>query len=342
MPHPLFSPYRQGENRVTGTFMAVLERLSLPNIDRILRTLLGEDSLSLVSFENQVKLPKSVPDAAIRPGTSVWIETKTSSDTTWRCQIENHLKGINDAEGGYLLVLTPDDAKPEVLDQVNSSLLNNGRVQLVWSNFTVLHEVANDIIHDEDDPPTEREAFLLRELALMLRNEGLVSDAKTMVVVVAASHGWPMYQAIPVYRCALSLSVRSPDQFDYIGFYAGGEIKRIVPKVEKVVESINLTRQEERDALDADTKQLAEDLWQRIRDNTEQRNWFDGSFKVMFLSEPDDPGTINLGKSIRNDKQSSSGRTVPFTYGKPRYVSLESLQDRNVRTTTELERLERR
>ena len=36
MVTPLFSTYRQGENRITATLLAVLQRLSLPNIDQIL------------------------------------------------------------------------------------------------------------------------------------------------------------------------------------------------------------------------------------------------------------------------------------------------------------------
>ena len=325
MPNPLFSPYRQGENRVTGTFMAVLERLSLPNIDRILRALLEEDSFSLVPFQNQLKLPESVPDAAIRPGTSVWIETKTSSDATRRCQIENHLKGIKDAGGGYLLVLTPDDTKPEVLDQVDPSLLNSGLIQLVWSNFTVLHEVANDIIHDEDDPPTEREAFLLRELALMLRNEGLVSDGKTIVAVVAASHGWPMYQATSIYRCALTLPFWSADKFSYLAFYAGGEIKPVVPKVKAVVESIDLTHKDQVVALDSPAKEYAEELLNKVA-NTEWHREINGQFRVMFLSGSEDPETIKLDNPILNDKVSKSGTTVAFTFGKPLYRTLDSLK----------------
>lgn len=326
MPNPLFSPYRQGENRVTGTFMAVLERLSLPNIDRILRALLEEDSFSLVPFQNQLKLPESVPDAAIRPGTSVWIETKTASDATRRCQIENHLKGIKDAGGGYLLVLTPDDTKPEVLDQVDPSLLNSGRIQLVWSNFTVLHEVANDIIHDEDDPPTEREAFLLRELALMLRNERLVSDGKTIVAVVAASHGWSMYEALSIYRCALTLPLRLGG-FDYMAFYTGGEIKPLVPRVKAVVESINPIRRDEIAELKPAAKSYAEDLINKVEgEGTKWYNGIDGDFKVMFLSSPDDLETIKLKKPIENNKISRTGKRVAFLMGKPRYVTLESLK----------------
>ena len=54
----LFSTYRQGENRVTSTLMAVLQRLSLPNIDRILQALLDRDDFNLATFENQPSLTR--------------------------------------------------------------------------------------------------------------------------------------------------------------------------------------------------------------------------------------------------------------------------------------------
>ena len=337
MTTPLFSTYRQGENRVTATFLAVLQRLSLPNIDRILGTLLGEDSLSLVSFENQVKTNWSVPDAKIGAGGTVkaiWVETKTQPNAVDREQIKRHLKSVS--EGEKLLVLTPDDIRPPVFENVK-----NHEDKIVWSNFIALTEAIDNILGDENEPPTEREAFLLRELVFMLREDGLLDSGAPKVVVVAASSAWPMYQKVSVYCCLVSLPFRNAEQFDRMAFYANGEIKPKVPKVIEVVESINLTRKEEIAALGSPAKERAEELFRRMGDTPEWNQWFDGNRKVMFLSGPDDTETINLGKSIRNDKQSSSGRTVPFTYGKPRYVSLESLQDKDVRTTTELERLER-
>ena len=55
MVTPLFSTYRQGENRITATLLAVLQRLSLPNIDRILQALLEDTAFSIVTFDNQPK-----------------------------------------------------------------------------------------------------------------------------------------------------------------------------------------------------------------------------------------------------------------------------------------------
>lgn len=93
---PLFSIYSQGENRVTATFIAMLQRLSLPNMDRILGELLGEreENFSLVSFVNQPQGDGSTPDAKIETGHSVWLETKITPGAVLVKQIKNHLKSL--------------------------------------------------------------------------------------------------------------------------------------------------------------------------------------------------------------------------------------------------------
>ena len=78
-------------------------------------------------------------------------------------------------------------------------------------------------------------------------------------------------------------------------------------------------------------------MFRKMGDTPEWRQWFDGDRKIIFLSAPNDSETLKLPKSISNDKKSDSGKTVPFTYGKPRYVCLEQ----KARTTTEPEQLER-
>ena len=334
MTTPLFSTFRQGENRVTGTLLAVLQRLSLPNTDRILRTLLEEDSFSLVSFKNQVKTEWSVPDALIRMGPdlhAIWIETKTAPNQLNTCQIKNHLKSVG--EGEKLLVLTPDNDRPAVLDQLECR-----QDRVVWSNFDTLAEAIKEILDDVDEPPTEREGFLLRELIAMLQSDGLLSTGP-MVAIVAASSGWPMYQDVPAYRCALTLPLRSAGQMDYLGFYAQGQIKPVVPKVLGMIDQINLTDEAQVSSLEGPEKDLACDLLQRIGGDRERLALFAGDFKVVFLSRPEDSETVKLEAPIPNDKRSSSGKTVAFTFGKPRYVSLDALE--RARSTTHLEELER-
>ena len=324
MTTPLFSTYRQGENRVTSTFLAVLQRLSLPNIDRILGALLEETSFSLVTFDNQPKGKRSRPDAKIGTGDTVWIETKTERNAVGRTQIKNHMKSLRGRD--KLLLLTPDEQRPNDLEG-----------SVVWSNFRTLSDVVRDILDDQNEPPSEKEAFLLRELVSMLREDGLLSSAKPKVVVVAASSAWAMYEAIPAYRCLPSLRFRDPDQFDRMAFYVSGEIRPIVPKIKAVIESIDLTRQEEVTSLGSPEKELAEELLKNL-DYSGRHDWFDGNHTVMFLSKPGEDETVDLGEPIANDKIGKHGKTVPFTYGKPRYVTLDSLK--KAHTTTELENLE--
>ena len=51
--NPLFSTYRQGENRVTSSMLAVFERIDLSLLEAILASAAGESSLQMVSFTNQ-------------------------------------------------------------------------------------------------------------------------------------------------------------------------------------------------------------------------------------------------------------------------------------------------
>ena len=107
MTTPLFSTYRQGENRITATLLAVLQRLSLPNIDRILQALLEDTAFSLVTFDNQPRGKESTPDARIGTGSAIWVETKTARNAVRGHQVKSHLNSLRPREN--LLLLTPDD-----------------------------------------------------------------------------------------------------------------------------------------------------------------------------------------------------------------------------------------
>ena len=90
----LFSTYRQGENRVTASMLAVSSRLDVTRLERIIGEAMGETSVQLVSFENQATSPHSstVPDGRISWRFSLWIETKIRPGELSRRQLE----GISD------------------------------------------------------------------------------------------------------------------------------------------------------------------------------------------------------------------------------------------------------
>ena len=336
MPTPLFSTYRQGENRVTSTLLGVLQRLSLPNIDRILQALLEDDS-SLVIFKNQPKgkraVPKgrrTVPDAKIETGSSIWIETKTARNAASLNQIMGHTGYLGDGE--KLLVLTPDDARPKSLGDIDDPSL---RDRIVWSNFHVLASAIDDILKNEEEPPSEHEAFLLREFVLMLQHDGLLRSTTPRVMVLAARDAWPMYEILGVYRCSVDKPMSASKNPDRIAFYVGGEIQVRVPRIKSVIESIDMSRSEEIESLASGQRELARELERKI-DRHNQHHEFSTAFKVMFLSEHNDNETVRLEKPVLNNKKDKHGKAVPYTYGAPIYVTLESLQ--NSSWTSELVR----
>jgi hypothetical protein len=74
--NPLFSTYRQGENQVTSSMLAVFERIDLSLLETILAAAAGEASLQMVSFTNQPPGRRSVPDARISARFAYWFEVK--------------------------------------------------------------------------------------------------------------------------------------------------------------------------------------------------------------------------------------------------------------------------
>ena len=337
MTTPLFSTYRQGENRVTASFLAVLERLSLPNMDRILQDLVGERYSSIIVFKNQPKGDDSRPDAKIETRPSIWIETKTARNAVRVSQIKDHLKVV--AANETLLLLTPDRELP-------NGLPDDDRLQ--WTNFDALAESVGDVLKEEKTPPTESEAFLLRELVRLIDDDKLLNTTGPRVAVVAARLAWPEYQSLCIYK---SHAYR-PFQADYVAFYRGGQIEALVPKLQDTMEwddwvAGETTENREDPVWLADKlgeankdlsgarKDFAVELHHRIATGGLQTEF--GArppFKINFLSGPDDVETVRLEQPVANDKKDRHGNPAPLTYGAPRYVTLDSL--RNATNTSDL------
>jgi hypothetical protein len=97
--NPLFSTYRQGENRVTSSMLAVFERIDLSLLETMLAAASGESSLEMVSFTNQPPgKGHSVPDALISASFSYLFEVKTSRNAVAATQLTEHLLCFETAE----------------------------------------------------------------------------------------------------------------------------------------------------------------------------------------------------------------------------------------------------
>lgn len=330
MANPLFSTYTQGENRVTSTLLAVLEHVNSRLAEDILEALVDESDLTLVSFDNQVSGVSSVPDAAISGSTALWFETKTRRGNVEREQLENHLLELDDDPSDLrrLIVLTPDEHEPDAVSAIDDE-------RLAWANFDTLVGTLESLLERDAGSveasmhiPTEREAFLLRELTRFIYDEDLVSGKEDRVLVVGARRAYGEYHEYGHYFCQPN---RSFKPVEHLAFYRKGEMKPEIPRVVDSVESVTLTEERIRTSEQLSTQQEEEllDVIERMAANGSER--VGDTQKVLFLA-PD----LELDAPIRNDKTAKdSNRTVAFVRGH-RYVSLSDLQS-GVEWTTELE-----
>jgi hypothetical protein len=305
----LFSTYRQGENRVTATLLAVLERLSLSNIDKFLQGVLSDSATRLVAFENQPPGDVSRPDAVIRAFRSLWIETKTTAGSLREDQLTHHLKVVKEQD--VLLLITPDVVPPTFINRFPN---------VRWINFASIRDVVNKaILDDRSDPPTERESFLLRELLNMLANDGLLEDPSDLVLVVAASSAWPIYQKLSAYICQEG---RSFQPATHLAFYSSGEIHPYVPMIINSVDSF-VFNDSGLAELEGELQGMAAELLNLVRNS--EPEYLDATHKVLFLTSLTDPRTHRLANPVRH-----SGHA--FTYGH-RYVSFKKLQTNPIKTS---------
>jgi len=143
MAESIFSTYSTGENRVTGSILAVLRSLALGRTERLLGALLQESEFQLLHFQNQpARGGESIPDAQITGSCRVLIETKVVRNGVSEDQVLQHLKRLNGREKlERLLVLTPDERRPKPLATVT-----DGRV--AWASFAALDQAINELLAD--------------------------------------------------------------------------------------------------------------------------------------------------------------------------------------------------
>jgi hypothetical protein len=308
MSGSIFSTYSTGENRVTASILAVVQSLGLTRTERLLGALLQESEFTLVRFENQpAKGGQGVPDAVIAASCRLLIETKTARNSLKEEQLRRHLKRLEGQEAVQrLLVLSPDDNPPEAVARLNDK-------RAVWASFGMLEQAIEELLKDPREVISEREAFLLRNLQLMLTEEELVGSAND-VVVVPAAQAWPDYLRYSAYVCQPK---RPFQHVDYMAFYASGAIQTKVARILEVNDAVPM----EPDSpavpakLTALVKRLVEDS---IREHGAVQ-------KVFLLSPSGDERTVTLPKPILNNLTSSSGRNVAFTQNQ-RYVPLIRLR----------------
>ncbi len=338
MTHPIFSTYSQGENRITSTIIAVLERLSFSLSEAILLSLCQDSQESLMTFTNQAVGPRSTPDAVIRASFAIYVETKRYRDCLDAKQIRRHLQMLDrdrKVEQQRLLLLTPDSRQPKILSSIRDPRIR-------WACFDDVLAAIQGVIRPLDESlvtdtptPTEREVELLRELARFLIAEGLIGARKEQVVVVAARLAYDEYRRLGVYFCRPH---RPFQPSSHLGFYSQGAIQRHVPRILGQIESITLNEASVRKHVDAGIRRqlvalvamLKKDPADRKRDDDHDFKRYGSRLKVMLLSPPDAPETLVLPEEIPNDLPAAFVR-------KQRYIALKAFEQAPATTSRLLE-----
>ncbi len=323
--NPLFSTYRQGENRVTSSMLAVFERIDLSLLETILAAAAGEASLQMVTFTNQPPgKGRSVPDARISARFAYWFEVKTTRNALGFDQLDEHLANLgDDAAAERLFVITPDAEQPDAVAAV-------GDPRVVWFNFRSLHDAVDAAVNDPTETVSEQARFLLRELQGLLVEDGLVDSDE--VVVVAARVAYPEYLKRSVYVCQPERAFR--DGLTHLGFYANSTIQPHVPRIRYREDSVTFTHEEAaaRDRGSATDRLVGEVIRTLLADGPREEG---KQYQVFLLSGPEDPDTVRLARPIANDTVAESGRPWAWTIGQ-RYVSLADLTRPGVALTSDL------
>lgn len=322
---PLFSTYRQGENRVTGSVLAVFQRIDAGHLARLLSESTGESDLAFVSFANQAAgSGGSVPDAEISASFHYLFEVKTATNALTKQQLAAHLKHFKSERAHQrLFVLTPDPEAPAVVEKL-------GDERVAWLSFRSLDRAVAGLLEDGTELVSEQERFLLHEMRALFEHEGLLEHRDT--VVVAARVAYPEYLTAHAYVCQPGRPFRAG--LDRLGFYAGGAIQREVPLIlyreDQVVFSADEATARKKSGRPGESAVGA--VVERLL-GTNSRVVGE-SYQVFVLSPPDADETLRLDHPIKNTKVDRNGRPWAWTMSQT-YVEAEAL--RKVSTTSELD-----
>ena len=327
----LFSAYRQGENRVTSSMLAVFERLDVGLLRRILGTATGNPEMGLLAFANQVRGrgADSVPDGAISANFGYYFEVKTDRDAVRLDQLQQH---VDHLDGRFrderLFVLTPDRTEPALVRHLADP-------RVTWFSFRDLADTIDDALADRYLELPELQRYLLRELLALFDRDGLLSAVDTVVVPVNAA-SIDLYLRQSVYLCQPGRSIS--EQVQYVGFYGDGEIKPFVARILRRQDEVVFESEIAAHVTSGSCFSQSDVVYEKVLELIEAGDVEEDSVLQMFvLSGHDDQETIRLPHPIRGDTTSPTGRHVAWNRNQ-RYVYSDDLKTAP-HTTNELDRL---
>ena len=298
----IFGEYKQDENRVTAAFLQICKIGG----EDLIRYLTNELKIQLPSSEidifSQIKEQESTPDGLLQSVFSfkLYVESKINKNKINENQLIKHKKNIQDSND-YLLYLTPDDTKPNELGDTN------------WANWEQIINVFNNYLQTTQSENKQLLEFLIGHFHILLDKLELLGDSWDLdnnnVIILAGSWAEGVALNYSYYICQNNRSFKSAS---YLAFYNNNQIRYVFKIKNSPRDNINLREYNE---------------FERYINEAEPG--YDKELRKVFDLEFFE----NIGPII-NDKLDKHGNPCPYTYGQPRYTTLETL--RNAKRTSQL------
>jgi len=253
---------------------------------------------SEIEIQSQVKGIETIPDGLLESNFSfkLFIESKIKPNAVNEKQLDGHQQQTKNNNNYFLLYLTPDDEKPVILGDT------------YWANWSRIIEMFNDYLQTSQSDNKQLLEFLVGHFNTLLDNLNLLGNTWNLnnndnkVIILAGS--WAEGIALK-YNYYICQNKRSFKPARYLAFYNNNQIRHVFEILKAPENDIDLSKRPEFAAYiqQAEPNYVATDLR-----------------KVFTLKR------FKNIKSVINDSIDKNGKPCPYTYGQPRYTTLENLQ----------------
>ncbi len=291
----IFGEYKQPENRLTAAFLQILKIGGEPLIREIALRIGFNIPSSEIEISTQIKEDSSVPDGQLQCNFSfcLYIESKIGKLSSWD-QLENHMKLVSSEEQKTLLYLTGDETRPAELPP-----------ECYWINWEGTIETFREYLEDTKIEMYELLSFLIDQYEILItntiRNKRKWIPSKDKVIIVAGSKAEGIAVKYKYYICQNQRQFQSAE---YMAFYKDNAITRVFKIDGEPKDDIDLREIEE----------LREYIEKEIPEYSGEKQ------KIFRLKDMEKIGPV------LNDSIDKNGNPCPFTYGQPRYTTIENLR----------------
>ncbi len=299
----IFGEYKQSENRLTAAFLQILKIGGEELIREIAHTIGFNIPSSEIEISTQVKEEESVPDGQLECNFAfcLYIESKVGKLNDQK-QLANHMKLIKSDERRTLLYITGDDQRPSFLPK-----------KCHWTNWEGTITTFSKYIADTQINNYELLSFMVDQYETLLNNivykKRKWAQVKDKVIILAGSIAEGIAITYGYYICQ---NGRQFQNAEYVAFFKNNVITRLFRIDGEPTDDVDL-----RDI--GDLKEYLE---------RERPHYLGEKAKIMKLKD------MEILNPITNDSVDKNGNPCPYTYGQPRYTTLEPLKA--ARKTSEL------